>query len=220
MTTYPLKRTIDVLGSLFALTFLWPVMVVIAVCVRLDSPGPAFFRQERVGQSRVTFEILKFRTMSDRRAEEVDQVAEQVVTGGRDSRITRAGRFLRASSLDELPQLLNILRGDMSLIGPRPIIPDQLEAIPQGRDQRFEVRPGLTGLAQVKGRRGLDWLKQLELDAEYVRTCSFLLDVQIVLRTVLVVLTAAGVYGGEGSNWRAYRPETDTSDRATDGGPQ
>lgn len=199
------KRAIDVLGSVLTLVMLWPVMLVAAVGVRLDSPGPVLFRQQRIGKDRELFEILKFRTMADRSSDRIDQVAEQVVTAGRDPRITRIGRALRASSLDELPQLINIVRGDMSLIGPRPIIPEQLEAIPAERLDRFDVRPGLTGLAQVRGRRGLDWLDQLAYDSEYVHRHSLWLDVQIVLRTVAVVASARGVYGGAGSNWRAYR---------------
>lgn len=205
MNSYALKRPIDVVASAAVLALLWPVLLGITIWVRADSPGPALFRQQRVGRDRVTFDILKFRTMVHRSSGAIDQVAEQVVTGGRDTRITRAGRFLRASSLDELPQLINILRGDMSLIGPRPILPDQLAAVPDERHDRFAVRPGLTGLAQVRGRRGLDWLEQLALDSEYVRRCSLWLDIRIVLRTVVVVATGSGVYGGEGSNWRAYR---------------
>lgn len=214
MRTRPLKRAVDVLGSLFALALLWPVMLAAAIWVRLDSRGPVLFRQHRVGSGQSTFSILKFRTMVDR-AGEIDQATAKVVTAGRDPRITRSGRFLRASSLDELPQLINIIRGDMSLIGPRPIIPDQLEAIPAERLDRFDVRPGLTGLAQVRGRRGLDWLDQLALDSEYVRRCSLGLDIKIVFRTVVVVLTAAGVYGGEGSNWRSYRPGAESMDTST-----
>lgn len=205
MTTYALKRPIDVVASAAVLALLWPLLLGIPIWIRVDSPGPALFRQQRVGRDQVTFDILKFRTMVDRPSGAIDQVAEHVVTGGRDPRITRAGRFLRASSLDELPQLINILRGDMSLIGPRPIIPDQLAAVPDERLDRFAVRPGLTGLAQARGRRGLDWLNQLSLDSEYVRRCSLWLDIRIVLRTVVVVGTGSGVYGGEGSNWRAYR---------------
>lgn len=212
--TSRVKRGLDVLASLVALVVLWPLMLVCALWVRLDSPGPVIFRQQRVGSEQAPFTILKFRTMRHRSATAVDQASEEVITAGRDTRITRAGRFLRASSLDELPQLINILRGEMSLIGPRPIIPDQLEAVPLERIDRFHVRPGLTGLAQVSGRRGLDWLEQLALDSEYVRRRSLWLDLKIVLRTAVVVLTAAGVYGGEGSNWRAYRPGAHVPDPA------
>lgn len=205
VSTYFLKRPIDVVASAAVLALLSPVLLGIGAWVRLTSPGPALFRQPRVGRNQETFEILKFRTMVDRPSVAIDQVQEAVVTGGRDERITPAGRVLRASSLDELPQLVNILRGEMSLIGPRPVIPDQLSAVPTTRLDRFAVRPGLTGLAQVSGRRGLDWLDQLAFDSEYVQRCSLLLDIQIVLRTLTVVTRGSGVYGGEGSNWRAYR---------------
>lgn len=204
MSTYALKRPIDVVASGAVLALLSPLLVGISAWVRLDSRGPALFRQTRVGKDRVPFEILKFRTMIDRTGSMIDQNAEMVVTGGSDSRITRAGRFLRASSLDELPQLINVIRGEMSLIGPRPIIPEQLQAIPSGQHDRFQARPGLTGLAQVRGRRGLDWRDQLAMDSDYVDRCNLWLDIKIVLQTVAVVLKRSGVYGGEGSNWRAY----------------
>lgn len=206
--TLILKRAIDIFGSGLTLLILWPVMLGIAVWVRLDSPGPVLFRQRRIGRHQQPFNILKFRTMIDSPADEIDQASARVVTAGRDPRITRSGRFLRASSLDELPQLINILRADMSLIGPRPIIPEQLEAVPANRRDRFALRPGLTGLAQVRGRRGLDWMDQLGLDCEYVARRNLALDIEIVLRTIVVVITGAGVYGGEGSNWRAYLPGT------------
>lgn len=206
MNYQPLKRGIDILGSLLTLAILWPVLILVAVAIRLDSPGPIFFKQERVGRDRTLFFIWKFRSMYHRVDEAVDQTQRRVITDGTDPRITRVGRFLRASSLDELPQLFNILRGDMSLIGPRPLIPAQLAAVPEERLKRFRLRPGLTGLAQVRGRRGLDWLNQLAYDCEYVERCSLWQDILIVLRTLHAVATARGVYGGEGSNWRAYLP--------------
>ncbi|SHJ54983.1 Sugar transferase involved in LPS biosynthesis (colanic, teichoic acid) [Tessaracoccus bendigoensis DSM 12906] len=210
-----LKRLIDVVASGAVLLLIWPVLLIIALWVRLDSRGPALFRQVRVGKGMENFRILKFRTMTHRPNPTTEQAHQQVITEGADPRITRAGRFLRSSSLDELPQLINILRGDMSLIGPRPIIPAQLAAMPTQRMDRFEVRPGLTGLAQTRGRRGLDWLKQLGYDSEYVRTRSLWLDIRIVVATVKVVLTGSGVYGGEGSNWRAHlTPATPGPERA------
>src|SRR5699024_5485469 len=115
----------------------------------------------------------KFRSMVYRPAEAIDQHAERVVSVGHDPRITRAGRFMRATSLDELPQLFNILKGDMSVVGPRPVLMEQVEVVPPGYRKRFSVRPGLTGLAQMRGRRGLGWLRQLAYDAEYVEKRSF-----------------------------------------------
>lgn len=223
MNSYGLKRPIDVLASVAALAVLWPLLLLIALWVRIDSCGPALFRQTRVGTDQSPFEILKFRTMANRSGE-VDQASERVITGASDTRITKAGRLLRATSLDELPQLINVIRGDMSLVGPRPIIPDQLAAIPLEHHERFAVRPGLTGLAQVRGRRGLDWLDQLATDAEYVQGVSLLFDIKIILQTVAVVFRRTGVYGGEGSNWRAYRRDgsraASAADRPTLGGVQ
>lgn len=202
-----MKRAFDMAVSAVLLLLLAPVLLLIAVLIRLDSRGRVFFLQRRVGQGRSEFRIVKFRTMVERDPDAIDQHAEVVVSGGVDPRITRVGRFLRATSLDELPQLWNILRGDMSFVGPRPVIPEQLVAVPQEYMCRFDVRPGLTGLAQVRGRRSLGWLEQLAADAEYVRDHSFIYDLKLMLLTVYVVLTAKGVYGEEGQNWRAYRDE-------------
>ncbi|WP_106232405.1 sugar transferase [Halomonas ventosae] len=198
------KRALDLAVSLGALLLLAPVMALVALWVRLDSPGPALFRQTRLGRKDVPFELYKFRSMVVR--EVVDQYREAVVEQGRDPRITRAGRWLRATSLDELPQLWNVLRGDMSLVGPRPLLPEQQAAVPARFRRRFTVLPGLTGLAQVRGRRGLDWPEQLSADCDYVDTQSLWRDLGILLATVRVVVAAQGIYGGAGSNWRAYLP--------------
>ncbi|MCD6007026.1 sugar transferase [Halomonas sp. IOP_31] len=199
------KRSLDCLVSALALLLTAPILLLIALWVRLDSKGPVLFTQPRIGRDRRPFRILKFRTMIDRTAEAIDQHAEQVITSKSDPRITRPGRFLRGMSLDELPQLWNILRGDMSIVGPRPIVPEQLEVVPERFMSRFDVLPGLTGLAQVRGRRSLGWLQQLEADAEYVRRHGLLYDIGIIARTVVVVFGGSGVYGEAGQNWRAYR---------------
>lgn len=190
---------------MLALTLLAPILVVTALWIKLDSKGPIFFFQERAGLKGAPFKIFKFRTMYDRPSEQIDQHNEQVVSQGVDPRITKAGRWIRATSIDELPQLINILKGDMSIVGPRPILMEQKEVIPPGYHMRFKVRPGLTGLAQVRGRRSLGWLQQLACDAEYVQKHNWLYDLGIILQTVKVVLTGSGIYGGEGLNWRAYR---------------
>lgn len=199
------KRCVDFLLSSFALVLLSPLLLLIALWIKVDSKGPVFFMQQRAGIDGLPFRIFKFRTMVDRPADTIDQLQEGVINQGHDPRITRAGRFIRATSLDELPQLLNIAKGDMSIVGPRPILMEQKEVIPPGYMKRFSVRPGLTGLAQVSGRRSLGWLQQLWLDAEYVEKQSFLYDIGIMLRTVKVVLVGGGIYGGEGMNWRTYR---------------
>ncbi|WP_280545711.1 sugar transferase [Halomonas sp. 11-S5] len=202
------KRALDVSVSLVALLLLAPLLGLLALWVRLDSPGPALFRQTRLGLRGVPFELYKFRSMVVR--ESVEQYREAVVEEGRDPRITRAGRWLRVTSLDELPQLWNVLRGDMSLVGPRPLLPEQEAAVPVRLSRRFMVLPGLTGLAQVRGRRGLDWPEQLAADCDYVDAQSLWRDLLILLATVRVVFAAQGVYGGAGSNWRAYLPVEQT----------
>ncbi len=202
-----LKRGFDILASAAALLVLSPMLVAMAVWIRLDSSGPIFFRQRRIGKDRQVFRVLKFRTMIERDPDSIDQYAEGVITTGDDPRITRSGRFLRKTSIDELPQLWNMLVGDMSVVGPRPILPEQLEVVPDEFLSRFDVRPGLTGLAQVRGRRSLGWLEQLAADAEYARACGFIYDMGLILRTVHVVATGKGIYGGEGQNWREYREE-------------
>lgn len=197
-----LKRLFDVLVSSLLLLVLSPLLVLIALVIRLDSPGPALFRQERLGQDQGRFIILKFRTMHHRTR--LDQLREAVVESDVDPRITRVGRFLRKTSLDELPQLINVVKGDMSLVGPRPVLPEQLRAIPDEHMDRFTMKPGITGLAQVRGRRSLNWLEQLRYDSEYCRNWSFLLDLKILGQTVWVVLTGQGVYGTKEDNWRNY----------------
>jgi lipopolysaccharide/colanic/teichoic acid biosynthesis glycosyltransferase len=200
-----LKRLFDIVSSAAALLVLSPLLGVVALWIKLDSRGPVFFKQQRAGLGGQPFRIFKFRTMVNRAPDEIDQHNEQVVSESYDPRITRAGHFIRATSLDELPQLINILKGDMSVVGPRPVLMEQKEVVPPGYMKRFSVRPGLTGLAQVRGRRSLGWLTQLAFDAEYVEKRGFFYDLGIILSTIKVVLLGSGVYGGEGLNWRTYR---------------
>jgi lipopolysaccharide/colanic/teichoic acid biosynthesis glycosyltransferase len=199
------KRMFDIVSSSVALVVLSALLLVVAVWIKLDSRGPVFFMQQRAGLGGQPFRILKFRTMVNRAPDEIDQHNEHVVSDGQDPRITRAGRIIRATSLDELPQLINILKGDMSLVGPRPVLMEQKEVVPPGYMKRFSVRPGLTGLAQVRGRRSLGWLQQLAYDAEYIEKRSMALDLTILLKTFKLVWSRSGVYGGEGLNWRTYR---------------
>lgn len=199
------KRLFDIVSSAAVLIVILPLLLAVALWVKFDSRGPVFFMQQRAGIHGQPFRIFKFRTMVHRAPDQIDQHSEQVVSAGRDPRITRAGRFIRATSLDELPQLLNILKGDMSVVGPRPVLMEQKEVVPPGYIKRFNVRPGLTGLAQVRGRRSLGWLKQLAFDAEYVEKRGFFYDIGIIFTTVKVVLLGSGIYGGEGLNWRVYR---------------
>lgn len=185
------KRGVDLLVAVPLLVLTAPVLVAIAIWIRRDSPGAALFRQERVGFEGRIFRVWKFRTMV--------VGAQSMGTGVRvtsgDARITRAGRFLRATSLDELPQLINVVRGDMSLVGPRPTVPEQVERYTARQRRRLGARPGVTGLAQVSGRQTLPWSQRIELDVRYIDTWSPAGDLRIVLRTALMLLRpGADVY--------------------------
>jgi lipopolysaccharide/colanic/teichoic acid biosynthesis glycosyltransferase len=194
------RRLIDVVVSAFLLAVLMVPMVLIALAVRSEDRGPALFRQERVGLRRNRFTLLKFRTMSpggdDRALRDLiarelrgeDTVVEGSSKLNGDRRITRTGAFLRKTSLDELPQLLNVLRGDMTLVGPRPCLDWEAEMFPPEFAPRFAVRPGLTGLWQVSGRSTLGTLDMLKLDVVYVRNRSLKSDVGILLRTLPALL--------------------------------
>ncbi len=196
-------RALDILLSTLMLIALAPVFAVIAIAIRLDSPGRALFRQERLGRGLEPFTIYKFRTMrTDADHERHKQYVLGLINGGGpevtgngaiykmtgDDRITRIGAFLRRSSLDELPQILNVLRGHMSLVGPRPPIPYEVEFYPPHWFGRFAVKPGLTGLWQVSGRSMLTHEQMIQLDIEYTRTISLWLNVKILLRTIPVVV--------------------------------
>lgn len=199
-TYHRIKRLLDVVGAGLGLVLLAPLFGVIAVLIRLDSSGPVFFRQERAGKGGASFRIFKFRTM---------RVAPGPVRGSQpddDSRITRVGRWLRRLSLDELPQLINVTRGDMSLVGPRPALPYQIERYDEHQRRRLEVRPGITGWAQVNGRNSLTWEEKIELDVWYVNHISFRLDARILLKTFRAVLDSSGIYfRGKGSAWARPR---------------
>jgi lipopolysaccharide/colanic/teichoic acid biosynthesis glycosyltransferase len=201
------KRTFDIVASGIALLTLSPLFLFIHLWIRWDSPGPAIFCQRRLGLHKREFRVVKFRTMIDRDPDSIDQYSEKIVSGGDDPRITRSGQFLRKTSLDELPQLWNIFIGDMSIVGPRPILPEQLWVVPPDCMERFYVRPGLTGLAQVRGRRSLGWLEQIQSDVEYIHHYGFLYDLLLILRTIHVVAVGKDVYSGRAKNWRAYRDE-------------
>lgn len=193
------KRTIDIAGSLVGLVLLSPLFAIVVVLVRLTSKGPAFFAQERCGLGGRTFRFYKFRTMvedaEDRRAElqHLNEMRGPVFKIRQDPRITRVGAMLRKSSIDELPQLWNVLKGDMSLVGPRPPLPDEVVQYDSRQAQRLSVIPGITGLWQVTGRSSLpDFDSWLALDLEYARRQSLSLDLKILVKTVGVVLTAKG----------------------------
>ncbi len=184
-----LKRTFDVLIAGLLLVVLWPVLAVIAIVIRLSSPGPAVFKQERVGKNGKPFVFYKFRTMRL----DADPFGPSPKSG-EDPRLTRIGRRLREYSLDELPQLVNIMKGDMSLVGPRPLYVSQVREWNERQKRRLSVKPGLTGLAQVSGRGRLTREEKLELDVRYVEGASFALDARILLATVARVFGRTGIY--------------------------
>jgi len=196
------KRATDVAGALVLLVLSAPVQLVVALLVRIKLGSPVLFLQERPGRDGEIFTLRKFRTMLT-----VDE-SRGIVTD--EQRLTQFGRTLRATSLDELPALVNVVRGDMSIIGPRPLLVSYLERYSATQARRHEVRPGITGLAQVNGRNDVDWARKLDLDVQYVDRRSFRLDASILLRTVAVVVSRKGV-SAEG---HASAPEfTGTSDR-------
>jgi exopolysaccharide biosynthesis polyprenyl glycosylphosphotransferase len=206
-----LKRIIDVVGSVIGLVLTSPLMVLAALAIKLDSRGPVFFRQVRVGVGGKRFRVWKFRTMTHNAPDTLHREYMTRMLGGdeastlrrdgngrpvfkmvEDPRVTRVGRFLRKSSLDELPQFFNVLRGEMSLVGPRPPVPYEFDAYDHWQYDRMQVRPGITGLWQVSGRSRLSYRQMCELDVDYVRRWSVWLDLRILLRTVPVVLFNSG----------------------------
>lgn len=187
----PVKRLIDLFGATLGLVLLSPLLLLLAVVVLLDDGWPLFYVHERVGLRGRGFPFFKFRTM----VKNADRMGAGYEIDANDSRITRSGNFLRKWSLDELPQLLNVVRGEMSLIGPRPTLRYQVDTYTDFQRRRLEVRPGLTGLAQVSGRNRLTWPERIELDVQYIDNYSLWLDLQILVRTVGVLARPEGIYG-------------------------
>lgn len=182
-----MKRFLDVALSGMVLIITFPVIVGCALAVWWTSPGPIFFRQRRLGLRGRSFCVLKFRSMVHN-APDMRNADGSAYTGDDDPRVTRVGRFLRKASLDELPQLFNVLRGDMSLVGPRPDQVDQIRFYTETEKRKLLVRPGITGLAQISGRNSISWERRKALDVEYVDRQSFFLDLSIVARTIPYVL--------------------------------
>jgi lipopolysaccharide/colanic/teichoic acid biosynthesis glycosyltransferase len=186
-----LPRAFDVVLAAVGLAITSPVLVVAGVAIRVDSRGPAIYRQRRAGRAGRSFELYKLRTMQ-LGADPVG-VGTPVLPG--DPRVTRVGRVLRRLSLDELPNLLNVLRGEMAIVGPRPTLPAQVELYSGRQRRRLEVKPGLTGWAQVNGRAGIPWAERIELDVWYVDHRSAALDARILVRTARLLLSGRGLYG-------------------------
>lgn len=177
-----IKRILDLILSLILLILLSPLLIIVTIAVKLDSEGPALYKQTRTGLNGEDFTLLKFRSMA------ADNDVYDFKT--RD-RITKVGNFIRKTSLDELPQLINIIRGDMSFVGPRPWLPILNDYYTENQKRRFLVRPGITGLAQVSGRKDLNILDRIDLDIKYVNEVSFLTDIKIILKTIMVVFDSS-----------------------------
>ena len=193
-----IRRTIDILVAALALALSSPLMLAAVIAIRLTSRGPAFYRQRRSGRHGVQFNMLKLRTMVDG----AEHIGAGLAVNANDSRITRVGALLRRTSLDELPNLVNVLRGEMTLVGPRPTLPAQVAQYTARQHGRLSVKPGITGWAQINGRASLPWSERIELDLYYVEHRSLLLDLRILLRTPALVLGGGGLYKGQSGGWQ------------------
>lgn len=182
-----LKRLIDFVIVFFVLAVIWPILLFMAIWLHFANKGAgALFLQERPGKHGKIFRVIKFKTMTDERDRDGDLLPDE-------KRLTKIGKFIRSTSIDELPQLINVLKGDMSLIGPRPLLPQYLPLYTKEQARRHEVRPGITGWAQVNGRNAISWNKKFELDVWYVDHCSFLLDLKIFFLTIKKVFVREGI---------------------------
>lgn len=190
-----LKRFSDIILSLIMLIVMSPIFLGIAIAIKLDDGGPTFYRQERVGRDGRLFYIYKFRTM----VVDAEKIGSGFIVTEDDPRITRIGRILRYTSLDELPQLINILKGEMSFVGPRPTLRYQVEKYNDRQRQRLSVKPGVTGWAQVNGRNVISWPERIEYDLWYVDNLSLFLDVKIFFKTFVVILKKQDLYRQDGS---------------------
>ncbi|WP_270458773.1 sugar transferase [Bacteroides intestinalis] len=187
MYVHFIKRLIDFIIVFCVLMVIWPILLVISIWLYFANKGAGvFFTQERPGKCGKIFRVIKFKTMTDERNEDGILLPDE-------KRLTKLGKFIRSTSIDELPQLINVLKGDMSLIGPRPLLPQYLPLYSEEQAHRHEVRPGITGWAQVNGRNAISWTKKFELDVWYVNHCSFLLDLKIVFLTIKKVFVREGI---------------------------
>lgn len=198
--TLALKRTLDVVGSALGLILLAPILLLMAWLIKREDGGPVIFSQERVGKRGKIFRMYKFRSMVIDAEARKDELMPQNEAGGilfkirHDPRITRVGRFMRRFSIDEAPQLFNVLKGDMSLVGPRPALPHEVNQYSLSERLRLEVIPGITGLWQIKGRSEIDFQGQVRLDVQYIESQTFWGDVVILLKTIPAVLSGRGAY--------------------------
>jgi lipopolysaccharide/colanic/teichoic acid biosynthesis glycosyltransferase len=191
------QRIVDILLAATGLIAGAPILLAAIVAIRLETPGHPIYRQRRIGRDGKPFDLLKLRTM----VHGAEHVGAGMAVNEGDPRITRVGAFLRRTSLDELPNLVNVLKGEMSLVGPRPTIPVQVEQYGPRERRRLEVRPGITGWAQINGRASLPWSERIELDLWYVDHRSLRLDLRILARSVRVLLGGQGLYKGDTGGW-------------------
>lgn len=192
-----IRRLIDIIVSLAALILTAPLLLLATLAIRLESKGHPIYRQRRVGLNGNQFDVLKLRTMVDG----AEHIGAGLAINENDPRVTRVGALLRRTSIDELPNLLNVLRGEMSLIGPRPTVPIQVDSYTARQRQRLEIRPGITGWAQVNGRASLPWAERIELDIYYIEHRGLTMDLRILWRTVGMVFGGTGLYKGNTGGW-------------------
>jgi lipopolysaccharide/colanic/teichoic acid biosynthesis glycosyltransferase len=192
-----IRRMFDIVVALLALALSAPLLLLAALAIRVESRGPVFYRQRRSGLDGEPFDMLKLRTMVDG----AEHIGAGLAVNAGDARITRVGALLRRTSLDELPNLVNVLRGEMALIGPRPTLPAQVAQYTERQRGRLAVKPGITGWAQVNGRASLPWSERIELDLYYVEHRSLALDMKILARTPALVLGGGGLYKGQAGGW-------------------
>lgn len=197
-----LKRLLDIICAVVTLAVFWWLYIILAVLVKIRLGSPILFKQERPGKSEKIFTLYKFRTMTDERDPSGELLPDEV-------RLTRFGKILRAMSLDELPEVFNILKGDMSIVGPRPLLVQYLPLYNDFQKRRHEVRSGLTGYAQVHGRNAITWEEKFRLDVYYVDHVSFLMDVKVILQTVKKVFTREGIHGANTETMEPFKGEYD-----------
>ncbi|WP_348717954.1 sugar transferase [Tenacibaculum sp. 190130A14a] len=192
-----IKRVIDFVISFVALIILSPVFILVTLFLTIVNGGKPFFFQARPGKNERIFKIIKFKTMNDKKDSEGQLLPDK-------DRLTAVGNFVRKTSLDEIPQLLNVIKGDMSLIGPRPLLPQYLPLYNQEQKQRHNVRPGITGWAQINGRNTISWQQKFEYDVWYVQNLSFILDCKIILKTIKKVFVSEGISSGTSVTMEAF----------------
>lgn len=200
MTTYKnfFKRLIDFILALIALMIIWPILLLVIIWLHFANKGAGvFFTQDRPGKGGKIFKVIKFKTMTDEKDESGNLLPD-------NERITKIGSFVRSTSIDELPQLINVLKGDMALIGPRPLLPQYLSLYNDEQKRRHDVRPGITGWAQVNGRNTISWAEKFKLDVWYVDHVSLILDIKIIFKTVMNVLRRKDINQNENTTMEAF----------------